>query len=166
MNDNKEILDLRRMWAVRLARAGLGIFPLPIGAKVAKVKFNKIATTDLNTINAWFDRTPKMNYGVCDISGKFAIIDIDTKAGKEGDLVFEEVECQQDIEEWVTDNTLNIITPSNGKHKYTRVPYKVTNSTNFEKDIDIKGFHGYVVGPYCWTQEEKDKNAKGRLDKG
>ena len=151
----------RRDYALDLARLGLNIFPLPPHSKepIAEVSWTAMMTSDLDTINGWFDAEPDMNYGV-NGGSKFAIVDLDEKNGKEGVINFTALNMEQPGDDWCI-NTFTVRTPSGGQHLYLRVPYPVTNSASkIGMGIDVRGARGYVVGPGCLTAEVKDERGK------
>lgn len=139
-----------RQWALRLARLGFKIFPIPEGSKTPALKeWQKIATTDESRIVAWFNENPRINYGANPPDGAF-VLDLDDKAGKQGtkELLF--LEQDQDLDNWVTSSTLTVRSPSGGSHLYlVGAEYAVSNANRFPDGIDVRGSGGYVVGPGC-----------------
>jgi hypothetical protein len=154
-------MQSRRDQALALAQIGLNIFPLPPRSKepIKDVSWSTIMTTDPAQINAWFDETPDMNYGV-NGGDKVAIVDLDEKNGKSGITNFTTLNVEQSCDDWCL-NTFTVRSPSGGNHLYIRVPYAVANSASkIGSGIDIRGARGYVVGPGCYTEEVKEQGGK------
>lgn len=70
----------------------------------------------------------------------------DIKKPKNGIKELQRLEAVQPIENWIS-GTFSITTPRGGRHLYLRVPHPVSNSHGFPDGIDVRGAHGYVVGP-------------------
>lgn len=142
-------------WAVELAGRGFSVFPIRPGSKEPWVgpgeSWLEVMTTDPNAIAEWFQSRPAMNYGVCP-NAQYVIIDLDVRK-VDGPSALRALEVEQDPTEYVFGQTFTVQTPSGGKHLYFEVPSEVGNAHQFPKGIDIRGGHGYVVGPGCALQE-------------
>jgi hypothetical protein len=134
--------------ALNLAERGLGILPLkPLSKEPASPNGVCDATRNPALIRAWFAADASINFGVC-AGDDFVILDIDVKAGKEGDARLTELELEP-ANDSISDSTFTITTPSNGAHYYLKAPFACSNSHSFPPGIDVRGARGYVVGPYC-----------------
>ena len=142
----------RLEWALKLASYGLGVFPVKFGAKEPWVdgpSWIPFVTTDPDTIRGYADRYPGCNFGVCPGAG-FVVIDVDVKGGKTGDVTFAKLEAAQEFCQTISGNpTLAVKSPSGGIHYYLKSPIEAGNSHSFGTDIDVRGVHGYVLGPGC-----------------
>ena len=130
--------------AVALARRGFRVFPCQIGEKTPRTKrFYEAATSDPDSVAAmWTSNTGaalRFNIGVS--TDDLIVVDIDTKNGKNGWVFAEELGLSYD--------TFTVATPSGGTHLYYRDPdgQAVRNKAGLGVGVDIRGFHGYVVGP-------------------
>ena len=75
--------------AIKYAKLGLAVFPLiPRDKKPLTQNGFKDATTDVNQINAWWDKTPDANIGIAtgQRSGGLVVVDmdVDKEEGKDG----------------------------------------------------------------------------------
>lgn len=139
----------RQEWALRLARRGWSVFPLRPGAKEPYSRdefggrgWTEVATTDEDTIRGWFAEHEGMNYGVCPGEHR-GIVDLDRKE-HDGVQAFGLLELEHgEVETFAVD------TPSGGRHLYFELPGTVGNAHTFPEGIDVRGAHGYVVGPGC-----------------
>lgn len=133
-------------WALRLAEQGFRILQLQAGSKDPLRGFGwlKSATSDPEVIRQWFEENPDMNYGVCP-GDDHVIIDLDIKPGKNG----EDYLIGLTLEHGDIGETFTVESPSGGKHLYFNTPVVLGNAHGFPKEagIDVRGAHGYVVGP-------------------
>ena len=141
----------RLQWALWLAERGFLIIQLERGSKVPKSGFGWVrsATSSADTITNWFEADPDMNYGVCP-SEHHVILDLDNKEGKDGIAYLDGLE----LEHGQVGETFIVDSPSGGRHLYFKLPadaLPVGNAHSFgpTSGIDVRGWHGYVVGPSC-----------------
>lgn len=138
-------------YALRLAELGCDIFPVIAGTKRPKAGYSWLRTMsrDPNTIRQWFDEDPDMNYAVHP-GETMAIVDLDVKPDRDGRKFLSDLESDLTPDKWVS-QSFEVRTPSGGRHIYVRVPHAVGLAHRFPKDagIDVRGYHGYVVGPGC-----------------
>lgn len=140
-------------WALAYAKAGFFIIELDRNGKepVGGVRWLGAATNDPDTISYMLSkkdaegRTP--NWGACPGPDK-VWLDLDEGFDKQGNPKngtekFEALE----LENGLLPTTLMHSTPSGGRHIALRVPHSVTNANDFPSGIDVRGSHGYVVGP-------------------
>lgn len=137
--------DSRLEQALALAELGFEIFPLRPGSKVpyGKESWVELKTSDVEQIQKWFEHRDGMNYGVCP-GERGVVIDLDTKKGKDGVAAFQEYQ-----EAYGHIDTLEVTTPSGGKHVYLSSDSSHSNAHMFPDGIDVRGAGGYVVGPGC-----------------
>lgn len=146
INDNKSALD----WALKLADKGFFIFPLRPGTKEPYLgrSWTQDMTNNSEEIRQWFEEMPDINYGVCPGS-KHVIVDLDVKESANGLEAFKEMQQDQDVLDWVFNETFTVKSPSGGYHLYLATDTPASNAHRFPKGVDIRGAHGYVVGPGC-----------------
>lgn len=127
--------------ATRFASLGFDIFPLGRLSKLPlpRVSWLKLMTQDPTKIAGWLG-SGDLNYGLHPGAGK-VIIDVDTKNGKKGG---ESYLWLDSLHGWP--ETLEQTTPTGGKHLIYSTPIPVANSVDFVPGIDVRGWHGYVVG--------------------
>lgn len=147
-------------WAVELALRGFLIFPLRPDSKepYPGQSWTSIMTTDAGTIERWFREREDMNYGVCPGSNS-VIVDLDVKEAANGIDAFGILE----IEHGETD-TFRVDTPSGGQHIYLAVDEPASNAHRFPAGIDVRGAHGYVVGPGCKLGDKNYTVVDGSVD--
>ncbi len=160
--DNSRISIPRLRSAISLAEIGLSIFPLKPGSKkpLSTDSWKEIMTCDSEVIKSWFNENPEMNYGVCP-GDHFAIIDLDIDKNKNGIKAFSDLEFTEEMNDWITDETFTVTSPSGGKHLYLAVDDAIGNAHDFPKGIDVRGAAGYVVGPNCELDVFLDENDYG-----
>lgn len=152
--------------AEKYAKLGLAVFPvLPRSKKPATKHGLKDATTDISTIREGWHRNPMFNIGMATgaASGGVVVIDIDVDpdSGKDG---FEYLN-KWEREHGELPETVTSITGRGGRHMFYRVRDKVTNTTNEDYGIDLRGDGGYVMMPpsihpngttYQWENDPED----------
>lgn len=137
--------------ALALARRGFYVFPLIPGSKQPAVNdWPNVATRDEKQIRALFNDdanigifTGKFNLG--DGDAPLAVIDLDTKNGKDGMRELERIakECGEKLP-----NTLTVTTPTGGRHLYFIVGRDIgSKADTLAPGIDTRGAGGYVVAP-------------------
>lgn len=128
--------------ALALAARGLRVFPLrPNGKRPAIDAFPAVATTDAETIRAWW-RDPatggEYNYNVGVLTTGFVVVDVDVKRGKEG--------LGSYLAHGGHWDTFVVQTPTGGYHCYFNGPDSKL-AANVFPGVDIRSHNGYVVGP-------------------
>lgn len=135
-------------YALELARRGFYVFPVQPNGKVPTItNWPELATRDETIIRDKFVGT-KNNIGIA--TGKFGdgqalvVVDIDNKKGKSGDATIFQLElqgCEFPI-------TMEVSTPSGGRHLYYVVDKPVRQGTNtLGEGVDVRSRGGFVVGP-------------------
>jgi len=158
------LVDMRSR-ALDMAARGFKVFPCePNGKMPTSERFYERAANDTSRVHAmWSDpvtgEPEPWNIGVLLGDGCF-VLDVDVKNGKRGDASLVSLVDDLGLEL----NTATVVTPTGGKHLYYAIPPGtfVGNPKNRLGDgIDVKGFHGYVLGPgstiegeeYRWEKE-------------
>ncbi len=142
--------------AIKLARAGVRVFPCRESGPYAKAPYTrnglKDATTDLEQISRWWRLFPDAN--IATPTGKIAnccVVDIDQGHGKHGEESFAKLGLKDKLETW------QVRTPSGGRHLYFQYPYafEVRNDAGgiLGPWIDIRGEGGYVIVPPSCREE-------------
>lgn len=128
--------------ALDAAGKGWRVFPLKPDGKVPITSNGyKDATTDVQTIREWWNKTPNANIGIAtgEVSG-FSVVDVDIKDGRAGE------ESAQKLGLPFHD-TLTVRTASGGWHYYFAHTEGFRNRAGLLPGIDTRGDGGYVVGP-------------------
>lgn len=145
--------------AIQLAREGFFVFPLVPGSKLPAIGgWNKKASRDEDRIRRWwidpvmgFDQDYNIGISTSDFMDGQAllVVDIDNKGNKHGSDTILEL----DIAGFGTPPTLEVDTPSGGRHLYYVVQQAVRQGTNvLGSGVDIRSSGGFVVGPGSATE--------------
>ncbi|MDE2101742.1 MAG: bifunctional DNA primase/polymerase [Patescibacteria group bacterium] len=100
------------------------------------------ASTDENTIRAWWRRWPEANIGVATGASALVVVDVDTK--NQGDATYEALRAELGSEVF---ETVTALTPSGGSHLvYVTDGSKVSSGAHvLGQGIDIRADGGYIV---------------------
>lgn len=146
--------------ALRFAASGVPVFPLHAGceklcgkAECAGICKNakkplvsggfKAATTDPETIEGWRQKWPGAMIGVpTGAASGFAVVDLDMKNGKNGEVAFDDYLAEHG-EEWP--ETVEVETPTGGRHLIFRHVAGSVCKTGVLPGVDTRGDGGYVV---------------------
>jgi hypothetical protein len=142
--------------ALKLAARGLHVFPCaPLAKTPACAHGCRDATTDVITIQAWWQENANYNIGIATgaVSNIF-VVDVD---GGTAETALRKLEESHGV----LPETVEAIT-NRGRHIYFRYPQSpVRNSTSrLADEIDVRGEGGYVIAPpsvhpsgrrYCWS---------------
>ena len=127
-----------------LAKLGLRLFPLKPNSKVPAIKdWQRKATSDLDTIDAFSSEVPDCNWGVATGQG-LVVLDADCKNGKRG------LESLEMLDMMGLPESFRVRTPTGGVHVYLKTKRLYRCSVGAivgHPDIDVRGEGGYVVGP-------------------
>jgi hypothetical protein len=146
-----------------LGYAAKGIAVLPTDGKRAHLTGHGYldATTDVDVIEAWWNKYPAANVAVYPGSADLLVVDIDVKGEVDGHDTLNILEA----EHGKLPDTRTAVTPSGGVHYYFRVPGDETFGNRQIKPggIDIRCSAGYVVAApssicgksYRWTNDLK-----------
>jgi len=147
--------------ALRYAGLGIPVFPLAPGCKVPRKgsRGHLDATTDAETIRAWFHDTPAMNWGA--IGGaehvgpggeveRLVWVDLDRKGAKDGLRALDDA-CAAAGFSLADIDTFAVRTPSGGLHLGFYTPRRIRQGVDVlgpGSGVDIRSEgQGYVVGP-------------------
>lgn len=133
-------------YAMKLAKMGFKVFPLRENDKrpLLKGKAQIQGTTDLNQVRDTWTRYPNANIGIATCDG-LTVIDVDT-------ITAHGVDGENSMLEYQVDNgfineTLEVTTPTGGKHYYYLTDNEYSNKASILPGVDVRGLGGYVVGP-------------------
>lgn len=133
--------------ALRLAAAGLHVFPLAVGEKVPMghlaPRGQNDATTDPETIARWWTSAPSANVGIACAQSGIYVVDIDVRDGAGGAEAWRALMATHGHTP-----TRTVRTWSGGAHYYYRMPRVSLRNTarKLGPGIDTRG-NGYVVAP-------------------
>lgn len=101
-------------------------------------------TTDLNQIRDIWTQHPNANIGIATGDG-LTVIDVDTITahgvdGENSMLVYQ-------VDYGFINETLEVTTPTGGKHYYYLTDNEYSNKASILPGVDVRGLGGYVVGP-------------------
>jgi hypothetical protein len=141
--------------ALKLAAGGLSVFPLAQNTKLPRKGSNGHldATRDRDRIEQWWQAEPFANIGVATgkESGIF-VLDVDVRSSTNGEATLKAHEAELGK----LPSTVEVITPSTGRHLYFRMPaYDVPcGNGRLGTGLDIKATGGYVVAPPSYVVEK------------
>ncbi len=126
--------------ALALAAQGFKVFPVKPGAKAPPLLHGwpERASSDPETLRTFWSAVPDANIGIhCD---GLLVVDIDPKNDGFASLL------KLEMEHGELPGTLEIATPSGGRHAYFRTTSPVANTTScLGRGIDVRSRGGYVV---------------------
>lgn len=128
--------------ALWYAEQGLPVFPLQARSKIPHkgTRGCKDATTDADTIRAWWDRWPDSNVAIA-TGHLLDVVDIDGPAGQASRCGSWDMFTALDVLATVT-------TPRpGGMHLYVPRKEGISNGAGLLPGIDYRGLGGYVVAP-------------------
>ena len=133
-------------YATKLAKMGFKVFPLRENDKRPLLKGNAQTqgTTDLNQVRDIWTQYPKANIGIATGDG-LTVIDVDTIASHGVDGESSMINYQ--VENGFINETLEVTTPTGGKHYYYLTDNEYSNKASILPGVDVRGLGGYVVGP-------------------
>jgi len=130
--------------ALALAASGFRVFPLiPNANRPAFKRWQEKATTDENTLSAWWADEPNYNIGVATGQG-LLVVDADCKDGRPG------LASLDMLDMCGLPSSFRVRTQSGGCHVYLTTGQQHANRVDTIPDypgIDIRSDGGYVVGP-------------------
>lgn len=125
---------------------GFKVFPLRENDKrpLFKGSAQTQGTTDLNQIRDIWTQHPNANIGIA-TGDSLTVIDVDT-------ITAHGVDGENSMLEYQVDNgfineTLEVTTPTGGKHYYYLTDNEYSNKASILPGVDVRGLGGYVVGP-------------------
>ena len=125
---------------------GFKVFPLRENDKrpLFKGSAQTQGTTDLNQVHDIWTQHPNANIGIATGDG-LTVIDVDTIASHGVDGENSMIEYQ--ITNGFINATLEVTTPTGGKHYYYLTDNEYSNKASILPGVDVRGLGGYVVGP-------------------
>lgn len=135
-------LDAALSWA----REGFHVFPCLPGSKEPACQWKAAATTNPDTIRAWWAANPDYNVGCWPAKNGHAVIDLDPPVGQQS------LEVAAIEEGGVIPPTYTVKTPRGGLHLWYRGSVPPTVSKLGEK-IDTRGEGSYVLLPPSATAD-------------
>ena len=129
--------------ALALAARGIPVFPVLPGTKFPAIKaWQRDCTTDKTQVELWWTRWPDANIGIVPEKVGWCVIDVDNKAGKDGETTINELEKQNGL----LPETLTIRTPSGGRHLYFRGSLKASQGdSGLGAGLDTRGRGSFVL---------------------
>jgi hypothetical protein len=141
--------DHNRDWALRLAGAGLAVFPAGADKK-ARVKWRDASTTDAQTIAAWWAQWPESLPAIDLAKTNLLVLDGDRHGGPDGRAALRELLLAQGGD-YNGRATPGAITPRDGAHIYFKQNGRAFGNSrgDLPDGIDVRGVGGYVIAPYA-----------------
>lgn len=125
-------------YALYYASLGVDIFPLAPGTKNQPLgKWKDIATSDLDTVRAWWAKTPQANIGI-PTGRTFDVIDFDGSDGFESML---------ELQDGFVDDMLAMSITGRGRHIILPVIGIKNSAGKIRAGMDTRGENGYIVAP-------------------
>lgn len=125
---------------------GFKVFPLRENDKrpLFKGSAQTQGTTDLNQVRDIWTQQPNANIGIA-TGNDLTVIDVDTIASHGVDGENSMLEYQ--VDNGFINETLEVTTPTGGKHYYYLTDNEYSNKASILPRVDVRGLGGYVVGP-------------------
>lgn len=125
--------------ALQLARDGIAVYPLASNSKVPLkgTQGYKDATTDIQTINGWFEHVPRANLGIRLDQAKLLVIDIDRHGEVDGGQTLRELNKHG---KQLPADTYIEQTPHDGLHYFFKCSHELTTfkrRTGLYPGIDV-----------------------------
>jgi hypothetical protein len=140
--------DINRDWALRLAEAGMAVFPCDTNKKPL-VKWRQFSSSDTDAVALWWSQYPNALPGIdlekCDL----VVLDGDNHGGPDGRAALRAL--LQEQPDYDAPATPRALTPGNGAHVYfSQNGHELTNARgDLPAGIDVRGAGGYVICPYA-----------------
>ena len=135
-------------FALRYAKMGFAVLPLKPRSKIPITKNGfKDATTDLQTISSWWDRTPDANIAIATGSRSGGLVVIDLDRDKEKGIDGYETLRSWQKEHGSFPETWTSITGRGGYHLFYKDSATNKSRIHLYEGIDIRAEDGYVVVP-------------------
>src|SRR5262245_14069746 len=140
--------DLNKDWALRLAEAGIAIFPCGPDKKPL-IKWRTLSSCDPEAVAQWWHQFPGALPGIDLEKSDLVVLDGDRHSGgPDGRTALRDLLRQQAGFDHRSAPT--VVTPNDGVHVYfTQNGHELTNARgNLPAGCDARGFGGYTICPY------------------
>ena len=139
--------DLNRDWALRLAEAGVAVFPCGADKKPL-VKWSVFSSSDPDAIVAWWQQFPNALPAIDLAKTGLFVLDGDRHGGPDGRAALRGLLRQQGFNGRATPT---VLTPGDGVHVYfLQNDHELSNARGDLPDgVDCRGYGGYTVCPYA-----------------
>lgn len=132
-------------FALEHGERGLYVFPLKANAKTPLTPHGfKDASIDPEQISAWWTKWPNANIGIATGQSNLTVLDIDVKDNVNGEASLEKL-----LNGHINfPTTLEVSTPTGGRHLYFKTPKDMIIGSSTSKlgdGLDVKSEGGYVV---------------------
>jgi hypothetical protein len=156
--------DFNRDWALRLAEAGIAVFPCNAD-KQPLVKWRNFSSSDVEAVAEWWHQHPNALPGIdlekCDLF----VLDGDRHGGPDGRAALRDLLQQQAGFDWHQAPTA--LTPKSGVHVYfAQNGHELGNARgDLPPGVDARGCGGYVIAPYAVLPDGRCyQSAPGSVD--
>jgi hypothetical protein len=140
--------DINRDWALRLAEAGIAVFPCGPDKKPL-IKWREFSSSDADAVAQWWSQHPNalpaIDLEKCDL----VVLDADRHGEPDGRAALRELlQAQPDYNAPATPRAL---TPGDGAHVYfDQNGHELSNTRgDLPEGVDVRGAGGYVICPYA-----------------
>jgi hypothetical protein len=140
--------DFNRDWALRLAEAGISVFPCGADKKPL-VQWRQFSSADAEAVAQWWLQYPNALPAIDLEKCELFVLDGDRHGGPDGRLALRELLQQQSGFDWHAAPTA--LTPGDGTHVYFgQNGHELGNARGSLPDgVDARGRGGYVICPYA-----------------
>src|SRR5262245_59440915 len=140
--------DFNRDWALRLAEAGIAIFPCGADKK-ALIKWREFSSSDPEAVAQWWHQHPGALPGIDLAKADLLVLDGDRHGGPDGRTALRDLLQQQADFDWHQAPTA--LTPGDGVHCYfSQNGHELGNARGgLPPGVDVRGYGGYVIAPYA-----------------
>jgi hypothetical protein len=139
--------DLNRDWALRLAEAGIAVFPCDANKKPL-IRWRAFSSCDTDAVLQWWQQFPNALPGIDLEKSDLVVLDGDRHGGPDGRAALRELLRRQ--EEFNCRAAPAVLTPNDGVHVYlAENGHELTNSRgNLPDGVDVRAAGGYTICPY------------------
>ena len=156
--------DPNRSWALRLAEAGMAIFPCgPDKRPLDHLRWRAVSTTDANQLAQWWHQSPNALPAIDLAKSDLVVLDGDRHGGPDGRAALRELLQQKGCD---TRGAPIVLTPGDGVHVYFKQNgHALGNSSGDLPDgIDVRGQGGYVIAYAVMPDARQYKAARNSPD--
>jgi hypothetical protein len=140
--------DFNRDWALRLAGAGLAIFPCGPDKKPL-IKWREFSSSDTDAVAQWWSKYPNALPAIDLEKCELLVLDGDRHGGPDGRAALRQLLQQQP--DYTATLTPRALTPGDGAHVYfNQNGHELGNARgDLPGGVDVRGAGGYVICPYA-----------------